>query len=138
MSIFRRKQDNRARIFRIVVILVLLFVVATFAALRYSDAQKGPDTRVAFAECLTSKQAKFYGAFWCPHCQAQKKLLGSKAMDKVDYIECAVPGNTQGQTQECQDAKIESYPTWVFADGTRTTGEQSFEALGEKTGCTPP
>jgi thiol-disulfide isomerase/thioredoxin len=27
-----------------------------------------------FAKCLTDNGAKFYGAFWCPHCQAQKKM----------------------------------------------------------------
>lgn len=132
------RHDPRARIFRIIIVLVILFVVGAFAAMKMNEAPKGPDNRVAFAECLTSKGAKFYGAYWCPHCAEEKKLFGSKAMDKVTYIECAVPGNTATQTQECKDAKITGYPTWVFADDSRTSGVQQFKDLAEKTGCTAP
>ena len=28
------------------------------------------------AQCLTDKGAKFYGAFWCSHCQEQKAEFG--------------------------------------------------------------
>lgn len=86
------------------------------------------------AQCLTDKGVKFYGASWCPHCAEQKRLLGA-SMKYVSYVECALPGNQQGQTQVCIDNKIESYPTWVFQDGARVTGEQQPSALAEKSGC---
>ncbi len=88
----------------------------------------------AFAQCLTEKGATMYGAYWCPHCQNQKKKFG-KSFSKVKYVECAQPGNPNAQVTECQDAKISGYPTWVFADDTRVEGEMGLEALAEKTGC---
>lgn len=135
MPFFRKKTDPRARIFRMVVVLVLLFVVGAFAAVRLAEKKSGPDTRVAFAQCLTDKGVKFYGAYWCPHCAKQKKMFGSRAMAEIDYIECALPGNPQAQTQECKDAGIKNYPTWEYPDGSRRTGEQSFEDLAEGSGC---
>lgn len=88
----------------------------------------------AFAQCITEKGAKMFGAYWCPHCQNQKKQFG-KSFSKVTYIECAQPGNPNAQVKECVDAKISGYPTWEFADGSRVEGEMSLEALAEKTGC---
>jgi len=31
------------------------------------------------AQCIADSGAKFYGAFWCPHCQNQKQAFGSAA-----------------------------------------------------------
>jgi thiol-disulfide isomerase/thioredoxin len=90
----------------------------------------------AFATCLKEKGATFYGAFWCPHCQAQKKLFGASAKD-LPYVECSTPDG-QAQLPICKEKNISSYPTWVFADGTISTGELTFEQLAEKTGCTAP
>ncbi len=94
----------------------------------------GPN--VAFAQCLKDKGATFFGAFWCPHCRSQKALFGD-AVPALPYVECSTPDG-KGQTQICRDKKIESYPTWEFADGSRVTGEQSFATLAEKSGCTVP
>lgn len=88
-----------------------------------------------FATCITDSGAKFYGAFWCSHCQNQKKAFGDAA-DKLPYIECSTQDNKQ--TTFCTDAKIEGYPTWEFKDGSRLSGELPFLTLAEKTGCTPP
>ncbi|MFA5987413.1 MAG: hypothetical protein WC797_02050, partial [Candidatus Paceibacterota bacterium] len=74
---------------------------------------------------------KMYGAVWCSHCQAQKKLFGS-AFKLINYVECTT------DAQKCIDAKIESYPTWTFADGNRLVGEQSFESLAKAASCPVP
>lgn len=74
-----------------------------------------------------------YGAYWCPHCQEQKKMFGG-SWDKVDYIECSLP-NRAGETAICNQAGITSYPTWQFADGTRKTGTLSLEDLSFFSGC---
>ena len=74
-----------------------------------------------------------FGAYWCSHCQQQKKLFGS-AWDQVDYIECSLPGG-QAQTEVCIQAKIQSYPTWEFAPNDRLTGKLSLEQLSAKSGC---
>ncbi len=89
----------------------------------------------SFAQCITDAGAKFYGTFWCSHCKAQKELF--KNSKKLPYTECSTP-NGQAQLPVCLDAGIEGYPTWVFADGSRLSGEQSFEKLAEKTSCPVP
>lgn len=90
----------------------------------------------AFATCLGDKGVKFYGAFWCPHCQAQKALFGA-SVDKLPYVECSTPdGNSQNQT--CNAEGIESYPTWVFPNGARVSGEQTLEYLSATTSCPLP
>ena len=40
--------------------------------------------------------------------------------------------------KECKDKGIEGFPTWVFPDGTRVSGEQTPEELAEATGCALP
>jgi len=62
--------------------------------------------------CMEKNQTVMFGASWCPHCVAQKKLFG-KSIKSVPYFECAV---WNGQAQECIDRKITSYPTWQFPD----------------------
>jgi len=89
----------------------------------------------AFAQCLTEKGAKFYGAWWCTHCQNQKKLFGD-ALQYVTYVECEKSLTSQGNlTDECKAAKIESFPTWIFGDGTTKTGELTAAQLSELSGC---
>ncbi len=73
--------------------------------------------------------------YWCPHCQAQKKLFSNST--KLPYVECSTP-NGQGQLPICIEAGITGYPTWEFADGTRLDGERTLEELGTKTNCALP
>ncbi|HLC65549.1 MAG TPA: hypothetical protein VJI46_05505 [Candidatus Nanoarchaeia archaeon] len=86
-----------------------------------------------FAKCLSEKGVKMYGAYWCSHCENQKEMFGD-SWKYVNYVECSLP-NRGGQTGICKDAKIEGYPTWEFADGSRLSGELSFETLSQKSGC---
>ena len=119
------------------IILWSLVTIACVSGVIYlvkKPAAAGPYD--GFAQCLTDKGVKFYGAFWCPHCQAQKKLFG-KSVKKLPYIECSKPDG-KSQTQICIDNNIQQYPTWVFVDGTRSTGELSFAQLAEKSQCVLP
>lgn len=86
-----------------------------------------------FASCIADSGATFFGAFWCPHCQAQKALFGKSAQN-LPYVECSTPDG-QGQTQACIDAGVQSYPTWEFADGSRKTGEVALSELSALTSC---
>jgi len=70
----------------------------------------------ALAKCLTDKGVKMYGAYWCPHCQNQKKAFGD-SFQYINYIECADGQN--GQTQICKDNGITGYPTWEFPGTAR-------------------
>jgi hypothetical protein len=91
---------------------------------------------VPFAQCLKDKGIIFYGAFWCPHCQATKKMFGD-AKNTLPYVECST-ADGQGQLQMCTDKGIKSYPTWRFPDGTELTGEKTLEELSDKSGCLLP
>ncbi len=108
-----------------IVVIVLIGFVAT--------KETAPSIHDDFAQCLTDNGTKMFGAWWCPHCTNQKELFG-KSFDKVNYTECSSPGSQQ-MNKICQDAGIEGYPTWEFADGSRLSGERSLEELGEKSGC---
>lgn len=89
-----------------------------------------------FASCLAEKGTKFYGAFWCPHCQNQKAMFGRSAR-LLPYIECSTPDG-QSQLKICQDANVGGYPLWEFADESRLSGVVELEVLAEKTSCELP
>ena len=115
--------------------LLLIFGACTTGKTVYTveGQEKTLSPHTAFAQCLTEKGVKMYGASWCSHCQNQKALFGEAWRD-VTYIECALPTG-RGQTAACQAAGIQAYPTWEFPDGSRQTGELTFKQLGEKSGC---
>ncbi len=94
-----------------------------------------------FAKCIKDSGAQFYGAFWCPHCQAQKARFG-KSAKYLPYIECSTPDG-QSQLQICKDHGITSYPTWFFPNSSTSTPERintemELVDLAEKTSCTLP
>ena len=84
-----------------------------------------------FAKALTASGAKMYGAFWCGHCQNQKEAFG-ESWQYINYIECSNEDNSQ--TDVCKTAGITGYPTWEFGDGTRYSGELTFEELSQRSG----
>lgn len=128
--------NNQAKIFIGVIALLIIGTIVT-VLLRSNPSPSAPGELDDFAICLKDKGATFYGAFWCPHCQAQKKLFGT-SKNLLPYVECSTPdGNAQ--TQICIDKNIKGYPTWEFADGSRPfSGEATLEQLAEQTGCVLP
>ena len=106
----------------LVITLGILFVVPSFL----------PGPYDTFAKCLTEKKLIFYGAFWCPHCAAQKELLGN-SMKYITYVECSTPDFKK--TPVCLDNEIVSYPTWKLSDRTNITGVQPLENLSRISGC---
>lgn len=95
------------------------------------------DKYVMFSKCLTRKEIKMYGTYWCPHCQNQKDMFGPQGFKEVIYVECDARGEN-AKPQECLKANITGYPTWIFPDGSRLFGEVSLERLAEKSGCELP
>lgn len=97
------------------------------------------DKYVMFAKCLTRKQVKMYGTFWCPHCQNQKEMFGPLGFKEVTYVECDPRGENPNPVA-CAQADVTGYPTWIFRDGSRMEGEVPLEKLAEKSECelTPP
>jgi hypothetical protein len=118
----------------IIFIVIVILIVGGFGFFM-SKSSIGPNRLDGFAQCLKTSGAEFYGAFWCTHCQSQKALFGS-SKQYLPYVECSNPDNTQ--TQACIDKKIESYPTWVFKDGSKLQGELQLQTLAEKTQCLLP
>ena len=119
----------KKKIIILVVILVILLLIIILVKSNNSNAQNYD----AFAQCISSAGAKFYGASWCSHCNEQKEMFG-KSVKYLPYIECSLPGGS-GQIQVCENANIQAYPTWEFQDGTRMEGRLSLEQLAEKTNC---
>ena len=126
--------EKNAKIFILVVgILILGVVVTAIIRANTGNVPAGPGKYDEFATCLKDKGAVFYGAFWCQHCKAQKKLFGSSAK-LLPYVECSTL-DAKSQTPVCIEKKVSSYPTWEFADGSRLTGEIPLAQLAEKTSC---
>lgn len=122
--------------------IIAVFVVLVIASFFFAGRKSSPGNNPAagnldsFAQCLKDKGAIFYGAFWCSHCNNQKKAFGS-SQKLLPYVECSTPDG-KGQTKQCTDAGIDGYPTWVFPDGSRQSGEIPLKTLADKTGCQLP
>lgn len=81
---------------------------------------------LALVEHLNDMGAKYYGAYWCPHCHEQKQLFGKEAAAQIDYVECAADG-VNAQVEQCKAAGIQAFPSWeinsqVYA-GVRSLNE---------------
>jgi hypothetical protein len=109
--------------------------IITIIALLVTSSNK-PANLDSFAKCLTASGAKFYGAYWCSHCQAQKLEFG-KSVEFMPYVECSTPDG-KGQLPVCAQQNITSYPTWVFPDGSRESGKIPLTELAYKTNCVLP
>lgn len=92
-----------------------------------------PDRLAALADHLHESGAVFYGAYWCPHCQAQKQMFGAAA-SSLPYVECD-PRGTNAQPAACQAAGVRAYPTWVIG-GQKIEGELSPSDLARLSGFT--
>lgn len=124
---------NNVKIFFSVIAILIVGTVVT-AVMRSGDTTIAlPGQYDGFAQCIKDSDAVFYGAFWCPHCQAQKKMFGNSAK-LLPYVECSTLDGSN-QLPICADKGIKNYPTWEFADGSRLTGEVTLLQLSEKTSC---
>jgi hypothetical protein len=117
-------------------IMIAIAIVVAFAAAYYFGWHRHNSRLDAFAQCLTAKQAKMYGAYWCPHCEEQKEKFGS-SFQYAPYIECGIKGSKDIEPV-CTQAGIKRFPTWIFADGTRVEGEHELQFLSDQTGCSLP
>jgi len=117
--------------------LVIAVLLVGGLHLHYSgafDAAAGPEDPQlqALAIHLADSGAKFYGAYWCPRCQAQKAEFEASAK-RLPYVECSSGGRGSALTKACSAEKIRSYPTWIIGD-RRLTGLQTPRALASASG----
>lgn len=117
-----------------IVIVVVIFLLIAGSA--YIGERKSSHKLDAFAKCLAAKHTSMYGLFWCPDCAEQKRMFEA-SFEYVPYVECGIPGS-HNEEPACLKAGIRDFPTWQFADGSRSIGTQQLTFLSEKTGCTLP
>jgi uncharacterized protein YjeT (DUF2065 family) len=118
------------------ILLVAIAIVMVFAGIYFFAVRKG-DTRLdAFAQCLSDKQVKMYGLYWCEHCEQQKEMFGA-SFKHVNYVECGIKGS-HDEEPICKTAGVKNFPTWEFPDGSRKEGAQPLTILSEKTTCKLP
>lgn len=99
------------------------------------EASVVADDLVAFAKLLSAANIKFYGAAWCPHCTATKNLFEDGAK-YLPFIEVTNPDKTPNAIATANN--ITTYPTWVFQDGSRLTGELTLAQISNKAGIAIP
>ena len=99
------QKDSKVYLIVGLILAVIIVGLVVYAA-KTGNAPGKYDT---FATALKDDGAVFYGAFWCPHCQAEKRLFGSSEKF-LPYVECSTP--TGGQSQLCESKKIMGYPTY--------------------------
>ncbi len=120
---------------QIILVIVALAVVLGLAVF-FAQNGSAPGQYDTFATCIKDSGAKFYGAFWCPHCREQKAVFGNSAK-LLPYVECSTPDG-KNQLAVCAEKEIKSYPTWIFVDGSIGNGTLDFKALASSTGCALP
>ena len=92
------------------------------------------DYATGLAKHLSASRAKFYGAYWCPHCADQKAMFGPAAA-LLPYIECD-PRSPVGRPQVCAAAGVKAYPTWEIK-GQRYEGVLSLDELARLSAYAP-
>ena len=93
------------------------------------DPAAGPEDPYlkALATHLQDSGARFYGAYWCPACQAQKALF-TASVERLPYVECTPGGRSGPRAVDGVTRNIQEYPTWII-DGQRYPGVVSVERL---------
>ncbi len=91
--------------------------VAVLAGLQvYHSGLLAPreDPRLAaLAQHLEGMGARYYGASWCPNCQAQHRAFGA-AHTRLPYVECSPEGRGGPVALACVNESIGAYPTWII------------------------
>ena len=120
-----KKKTIKASAIALLIIIALGFAMNTIMF-------KADPAKLELAQCLTEKNVKMYGAFWCGACSTQKELFGP-AFKAIDYVECDERGS-DAQSEVCQLEGISGYPTWEI-NGQKSTGVQPLESLAASAGC---
>lgn len=143
---FGGKNQNVSLKFKITFAFCIVILIFVFSFLAYiKSGSPYPDGALdGFAKCLAERGATMYGAYWCPHCQNEKRAFGS-SFQFAPYVECTK------EAKRCLEAGINGYPTWTFPILLNTSterlgtqevkqfeGEQGLTKLSEISGCTLP
>src|SRR6266481_6317857 len=113
-------------------IAIALVLVVIVWGIYYFYYAKPVSTLDGFAKCLTSRNAKMYGLYWCTHCQDQKEMFGY-AFQYVNYVECGVKG-VRAETEECKQAGVKK-PDAVCHDPTPVVDAGHSFGCSCRSGC---
>jgi len=117
---------------------VALFMATPTAPTRLDDDMLGvpppiqthsSERALQLARKLRARGGRFYGAYWCSHCNGQKQTLGAEAMKLVPYVECDANG-VDSRRAECSSAGVKGYPTWELG-GALYPGERDLDEIEE-------
>ena len=86
-------------------LIVLLFAGILFFSSDDTSTPPPSSELDAFAQCITDSGATLYGAWWCPHCEAQREMFGTSEQ-YLPYQECSLP-SSKSQNLVCKKAGIE-------------------------------
>ena len=117
-------------------VIIAVVIVLAVACVYYFARIRGATRYDALAQCLTAKQVKMYGLYWCTHCAEQKEMFGA-SFKHVTYIECGIKGS-KDEEPVCKDAGVKNFPTWQFPNGSRKEGVQPLQVLSDQSGCSLP
>jgi len=110
-------------------VLVVALLFMHFSG--YFNPAAGPEKPYlkALAIHLRDSDARFYGAYWCPHCREQKEMFEASA-HRLPYVECTPEGRNGPLNFTCVANEVKDYPTWVI-DGRRHVGLISVNRLAD-------
>lgn len=136
LAIVGREWDDRGQLFFsgiTVAMVTLISVLGIYSGIEGegTSASSG-SAQVQLAQHLADIDAQMFGAYWCSHCQNQKKMFGKEAFKKIDYVECDPKGENP-RPQLCKEANIEGFPTWKIK-GEFYSGERTLEDLAQLSG----
>lgn len=107
----------------LILVVIILFIIGGIYAIKYFNKET-PEEKTM--KCIASG-AVLYSSKTCGHCKTQKEILG-------DYLSLFKQIDCFYETDQCREANIEAYPTWLinekYYEGVRTINE-----LAELTGC---
>lgn len=112
-------------------VIIIYAMVVAMGGGTGGDYQEDPDFDYdGLSQCILDNEAIFYGTNWCEFCQRQKRILGPTYEEHGDefFVDC------DANSEECRQAGVTSYPTWVIGD-QRLTGVQELETLASAAGC---
>lgn len=98
------------------------------------EGELAPDL-LQFAKDLADAGVVFYGAHWCPACTLQKERFAD-GKDNLPFVEVTNPDRTLNSIGQAEDIQV--FPTWVFPDGSRLTGDTDLETLSTRSGVAIP
>ena len=114
----------------IVIVIVVIFL--------FSNKETEPGKYDELAQCIVESGTKLYSAWWCSHCQAQKKDFGNSFKILVEggvHVECS-PDGSKVISDFCRSEGVTGTPSWKLSDETILRGRQSLLTLAQATGCT--